>query len=183
MAKERVALKDAAKPRTRPGDELFEDKDTAKFLSDLQQGLKIDKTELDEASIVQPELFFRVSDRLALAQSRRDAVKQWIDVVEARVDGEVRARAIANEEKLSESAIRSRITLDAEVIAANNDLLRLNHAVMEVQALKDAFQQRSYVLKDLTQLHSTGYFQDNGPRARASEQRKASEGEYRRPRS
>ena len=61
-------------------------------------------------------------------------------------------------EKITETALCEEVLLDQEY----SDALRTYHDLCskteEASALKEAFVQRAYVLKDLVQLHGFGYF-------------------------
>jgi hypothetical protein len=52
------------------------------------------------------------------------------------------------------------VRLDRKVIEANDKLLKLSRETALLQALKEAFQQRSYVMKDLVSLYVANYFGD-----------------------
>lgn len=131
-------------------------------IAELEKAMAIDPHALDEALIRQPDAFYRVSQRLALLISRRDAAKQDLQEIEAEADRDIRKAASRNEEKLSEVNIKSMIRLDRDVKEGERTLLDLNAAVNQWQALKEGFQQRSYVLKDLVNLHMASYFGDSG---------------------
>lgn len=147
-------------------------------VEELEQGLRIDEHALDEALIAQPESFYRVSKRLALLTSRRDAAKQALAEEEARCDGQIRSDAAKEKEKLTETEIKNMIRLDKDVGKAQTELNQLGREVGLLGALKEAFQQRSYVLKDLTSLHIANYYapnsSDGGPSGRALKDHRAS---------
>lgn len=127
-------------------------------IEDLETGLSIDEHALDEALIAQPEFFYRVSKKLALTVSRRDAAKQALAEEEAKCDGQFREDAAREKEKLTETEVKNLIRLDKDVIKATETLNSLNREVGLLTALKEAYQQRSYVLKDLTSLHIANYY-------------------------
>jgi len=147
-----------------------------KLLEDLEDGLQIDEHALDEALQQQPDLFYRVSKHLAVLTSRRDAAKMSVAEAEAQADGLIRREiqkqldvdARAAEKKKSGSrrpentvqAIEAMKRLDPDVQDAMDDFLALNAAVGQFGALKEAFQQRSYVLKDLVSLYIANYYSD-----------------------
>jgi hypothetical protein len=139
-------------------------------IEDLETGLQIDEYALDEALVAQPEYFYRVSKKLALTVSQRDAAKQGLAEEEARCDGQFREDAAREKEKLTETEVKNLIRLDKEVIKQQEQLNRLNREVGLLTALKEAYQQRSYVLKDLTSLHIANYYTntDGAPSGRAA---------------
>lgn len=107
---------------------------------ELEQSLKIDRDNLDDALLVQAEAFHRIAKAFTLTKSRRDAAKQ----------------AIA--ELKWQNGMRSSKTLQQQIHETARTLLALNAELGRLQALKDAFKQRSYALKDLSNLYLGGYF-------------------------
>lgn len=145
-------------------------RDTDTSIEFLESGLQIDEHALDDALVTQPDFFYRVSKQLAMVVSKRDAAKQALAEEEARCDAQFRKDALDNKEKLTETEIKNMIRLDREVKALSTGMLKLNREVGELTALKEAFQQRSYVLKDLVNLYIANYYtsnQDGGPSGRA----------------
>jgi hypothetical protein len=122
-------------------------------VADLEEALAIDEHALDEALIRQPDAFYRVSKMLAVMASRRDAAKQALQEEEAYADERARS-SIPDGEKVTETSIKSLVRLDKQVLTANDKLLKLSRETALLQALKEAFQQRSYVMKDLGSLAS-----------------------------
>lgn len=133
----------------------------------LEAGLAFDKHALDDGLLTQSDLFHRVSKSLALTISRRDAAKQYVSEVEAEVDRRIRRKAQDSENKVTDRGIEAMKRLDDSVKDANAELHRLNKQVGLLSALKEAYQQRSYALRSLVDLHSSGYFGDAVTRSAA----------------
>ncbi len=131
-----------------------------KIISDLEKGLLIDEHALEYALMDQPSIFYKVASLLADSISERDAVKQDKEIAEARVDARIRHDAEVSGEKITEKLIEGRKILHKDVAGVSNELLRLNAIVGKLLALKDAFQQRSYVLNKLTDLYIANYYGD-----------------------
>jgi hypothetical protein len=179
MAK-RVHVEDAPSPKRN-------DADTS--IGELEEALRIDEHALDEALVLQPDAFYRVSKKLAIMVSQRDAAKQALQEEEAYADERARA-SIPDGERVTDTAVKAIVRLDKKVLAANDALLKLNRQVGLLQALKEAYQQRSYVMKDLVSLWVANYYGDaSGGRSethlknkRADENRTAMAEERRRER-
>jgi hypothetical protein len=155
-------------------------------VADLEEALAIDEHALDEALIRQPDAFYRVSKMLAIMASRRDAAKQALQEEEAYADERARS-SIPDGEKVTETSIKSLVRLDKQVLTANDKLLKLSRETALLQALKEAFQQRSYVMKDLVSLYVANYFGDasggrseNSLRTRRAEENRTAMAEERR---
>lgn len=130
------------------------------FVAEHEQYLIIDKHDLERSCREQPNVFYSVARELALAVSRRDAAKQNIQIVEGKVDGNVRRIAQRKDEKITEREVDAKKRNDSEYVEAVTLYMRLNHAVNILSALKEAFQQRSYVLKEMVTLYVQEYYGD-----------------------
>lgn len=130
-------------------------------IEDLETGLRIDEHALDDALVQHPDLFYRVSKQLALLTSQRDAKKQELAEQEAKADGDIRETASKHKDKVTETEVKNMIRLDADVSRVLHELLDLNRQVGSWTALKEAFQARSYVLKDLVNLYIANYYGSN----------------------
>lgn len=146
------------------------DKAFETLIIDLEAGLKIDEHALDTALIRQPDMFYRVSQALALAISRRDFAKQTRDELMAELDADIRAVAARHEEKITEGGIKAQLTMDPAVKRAERECLDRGAMVGQLTALKEAFVQRSYVLKDLASLYVANYYSDASAGSRSTEQ-------------
>lgn len=128
------------------------------ILESLERGLTINEHALEEASRDQPEFFYRVSKELAMLISRRDEAKQDLAAIEAEVDLDIRREASDNNEKTTEGEVAARRRVDKRVVAAQANLNYFSGWVGQYAALKEAFQQRSYALNHLIELHLSSYF-------------------------
>lgn len=136
------------------------------LLDQLSDAVIIDKHNLDEAWVEQPDIFWRVSDQLARARNNREKAKLARDQVITTVGAQMREDAEAAVEKagkgrVSETALSRDIELDDRVQQARADYQRHVYTVDRWEALKESFSQRSYALKDLTGLHIANYYQTN----------------------
>jgi len=136
-------------------------------LEELEAGLRIDKLQLDEECIDQPNRYFQVSEAMTLAISQRDMAKQELTEIEAVVDAEIRHAAEVAEEKCTEKMVESQKSLDKRVLKVKERLKTLQIKVGRASALKDSYHQRRYMLQGLIDLHLGGYFgsADSVPRA------------------
>ena len=142
-------------------------------IEELEEGLPIDEHALDEALLRQPDFLYQVSKRLALQTSRRDSAKQLLTETEARVDAEIRNDAYKADEKITEKEVSSQKILNKEVQTAERQLLNLNLIVGQLNALKEAYQQRSYMLRELTSLYIANYYGDAPTKDAARQMRDA----------
>ena len=124
----------------------------------LEAKLAIDEHALDVALREHPDTFYRVAMELALAISNRDEAKQDLEEIESEVDMELRKDAAVSGAKTTEKEIESNKKADARVKHANDKFLAEKYETAKWTALKDAFEQKSYALSKLVDLHLANYY-------------------------
>lgn len=130
-------------------------------LTDLQEQLAIDKSCLDDEVIRQPMLFYSVSEMLVDALAERDAAKEELNAVDADLDGIWRKKLSKDAKgRLTESMVKNHVQLSAQHEKAFDVYLKAKTKADRLTALKEAFQARSYMLRDLVQLYSANYYED-----------------------
>lgn len=122
-------------------------------LDHYKQYLVIDKHDLDSCLVEQPGCFYHVAQGLAFATAERDAAKLEMEEIQAKLDQELRAEAVRKDEKLTESAIQNKLRMLPKVQDAQRKFLDLRKDAEQWLALKEAFSQRSYMLKELVALY------------------------------
>jgi len=131
-----------------------------KWFTDMAEGIRIDRDALDEYLIQQPQLYYEVSERLALAISRRDAQRDEVKVTESEVDEIVRQEAADEEKKITEAGVKEQVAQHRSVVAARKMLTRLETEIGRLSALKEAYSQRSHALRELCGLYAANYWGD-----------------------
>lgn len=150
-------------PQAESDDSTFERLLPAEIpLAELETELRIDRNDLESALEMQPDSFFRVAVQATLTSSRRDAAKQRLAELEADKDATLRHDARVADDKVTEKEIESEKRRDPGIKEMQRELLRLNAKLGLISALKDAFIQRSYVLKDLCLLQINGLYSELG---------------------
>jgi len=128
-------------------------KSSGETLDRYKEFLAIDKDALDDCLIEQPECFYHVARSLVLASSDRDAAKLAFEELQAKLDQDLRAKAIAAEEKMTESALQNKLRTLPAVQDSQRTYLEARQAADEWLALKEAFSQRSFMLRELVALY------------------------------
>ncbi len=128
--------------------------------TELEAGLAIDQNALDEALQQQPDLFYQVAKELALTISLKDAAKKNLTETEAKIELSIREVMLARDFKITDRAVEARVNTSKEVKEAREEYLELNAKVGKLAALKESYQQRSYVFNNLVDLYITGYWGD-----------------------
>lgn len=153
------------------------------LLGDLEDALRFDKNHMDDALIEQPDLFYHVSREYASAISERDGLKLEIGELGAELDKSIRDGAIRAQEKTTETGIQKQIDTTPAMIDLRRRHLGAAHQADRWLALKEAYQQRAYALKDLAGLWVAGYFTSSSAGAARSEATTRQADEIRRERS
>lgn len=123
------------------------------LLAFLQKKLSIDKDDLDSALIEQPDLYYHVADAFVTAVAERDAAKLNMEQAIAELDKQFREAAAAAEEKVTETSLQRKIATTPRIQTLEKDLLRYRVDADRWQALKEAFQQRSFMLRELVSMY------------------------------
>jgi hypothetical protein len=137
--------------------------DVQAFCRDMGERIKIDKTKLDDMVEWQVQAVRRIGDVAAIISSQRDEAKDDIKVVEADVDSLVRANM---QEKLSETAIKMAILKDRKYQTAVRKHAMLVRDAARLTNLRDAYKDRSYMVREMVTLFTAGYFADTSGRPR-----------------
>jgi hypothetical protein len=136
--------------------------DTGEF-DELRALIVIDRDNLDQNAIDQPDLYFRVSEQATFAVSRRDEFEFKLQQQIAEVDKAVRKRyAKSDDKKPAETAIKTEIERDPSVMEMREEFLGLAREVARWNALRSSFDQRRDMLKVTAQLYASNYFTRSG---------------------
>lgn len=131
----------------------------SQLLADLHKHLEIDKTALDDEVIRQPSLFYMVSEQLIEASAIRDAAKEALATVDAELDAKWRKK-LNTGAKATDKAVLSHVQTSQEHADAFDAYLVAKAEADKLLVLKESFQQRSYMLRDLVSLYTANYFED-----------------------
>lgn len=128
-------------------------------ITDLQQQLAIDKSVLDDEVIRQPVLFYTVSEMLTDALAEKDGAKEDLAATDAHLDSKWR-KALKDEAKVTDKMVASKVQTDPVHEKAFDAWLAAKLKADKLTALKEAFQSRSYMLRDLVSLYSANYYEE-----------------------
>ncbi len=85
-------------------------------------------------------------------------------MADAGLDGRIREQFKAT----TEAQVKNKIQVDEQHATRFSLFLEAKFTADQLAALKDAFTQRGYMLRDLCQLYTTGYFESNAVRGDAN---------------
>jgi hypothetical protein len=153
----------AIKRETNPNQIAFDNyiSKSEERLKELKEALLIDRNDLDTELVHQPNLYYQVGEAFSEAISFRDEAKFNRDREAAELDRAIRREALDNNEKISEAQVANRVKENPSYYDYHERYLLLSKNAAFWEALKESFQQRSYAIKDLTQLWISGYYTDS----------------------
>ncbi len=128
-------------------------------LADLKLHLAIDKSMLDDEVVRQPVLFYNISEILTDAIAMRDGAKEELATVDAEMDNVWRNKLTKTHDKVTEKMVQNWVQSSSEHKRAFQAYLKAKTYADKLLALKEAFQQRSYMLRDLVSLYSANYYE------------------------
>lgn len=131
---------------------------TSASYDELVQALVLDKDELDDANLQQPQLYYEVADKVSRYTELRDKKKKEYDDAVVAADRRIRAQMAKTDNKTTETQIKNMISDDKEVSQAASDLLGAKAVLDKWTALKESYEQRARSLKNLTELYNGNYF-------------------------
>lgn len=141
----------------------------------LRDSLNIRRGNLDEELIRQPQLFYEAGEAYAKAVDAREQAKDALKLTAADLYLRLR-RKLADKEKPTEANLNAHIESSEEHVIAKVRLAEATAEVEKAQALKEAYSQRAWMLRELCNLHLAGYFSKGsveGPAPREVESRAA----------
>ena len=141
-------------------DDLGSKKQPDQVLDEFRSELIIDKHSLDDAIVAQPHLFFRVSEIFTEKMNDRDILKDRVKRLNAKLDQLIRKRAAEDGDRITETAIITEILYDTGYKDLRDEYLRAEYICEKWALLKDAFNQRSYMIRDLVNLYLANYYSD-----------------------
>jgi hypothetical protein len=117
--------------------------------ADYRELLVIDRDDLEGCLTDHSDNFFYIADAHVRAVAKRDALKLEIEELHAALDRNIREQAAKNEEKTTEAGIQQKIKDDPDMRDLKQQLLNASQKADEWGALKEAFYQRGYMLREL----------------------------------
>lgn len=145
---------------------------------ELERKLAIDEFDLGSCLREQAGLYYHVARAHADATAQVDTLKLEISQLQATLDKDVREKAAKKSEKLTEGAVANRIKADEDMQDLQAKLLDATKQAARWGALREGYQQRSYMLRQLVDLAVREAF-EQGEADRADRKvRQASEATY-----
>lgn len=144
-------------------------------LKEAEDALEIDKHDLDNENVRQPQLMFDVSREWARAKSTLERLKRDKTNLNSQLDHKIREEAKRKDEKLTEAMIPHKIRMTKEMTDLNQEILEAEESVDIWAGMIESVKQRSQKLHDLCSLYQANYYQTEvgGRESRESAERVA----------
>lgn len=124
--------------------------------------IRLDRNALDIAAEEQSMLFFEIANRHVIAISRRDAVKDDLAQIDAELARDFRAQCERDKVRATEALVSDHILLHNRHITAAATLRLHRIEADQWGALREAFDQRMRMIKELVGLYASGYYSEGG---------------------
>lgn len=129
-------------------------------LDEFEQALMIDQHDLDTELLSQADLFYRVAQQYTEAAAIKDEMHEAVKTADAKRNLIIREEYDTLGKKITEAQINATVLAHLDHTEAFKDWLNAKEEADKLGHLKEAFLQRSYMLKDLAQLYIAGYFSE-----------------------
>ena len=134
------------------------DAENETHLAYYKMKLKIEPSQIDRELMEHAPLYFDVSERYALAESRVAAAKEALARREAKIYQEA-AAAPEGGKRPSEASLQHAVLLHPRRQAVWDAYQEAVFVAAQWRAMRDTFSSRSYALRDLCALQLAGHYQ------------------------
>ena len=134
---------------------------TEPSIDELKEYLKINKHRLDEELEEQPMLLFQISEAYVAAAAQRDALKEELATVDAKLDHEGRIDLDRKLDKVTEAMVKNYVQTNKKHEAATMAYFAAKQQADLLSALKESFQSRGFMIRDLCSLYTANYYEQS----------------------
>lgn len=124
----------------------------------LRNRIKIDRDALDKSVEEQAQVFLEVCDRHVHALSLRDEARDKLSRRDAEIARDTRQKGEKGGTRTTEAMVNDSVMLHTEHIQLSANLTELKKQADLWGVLRDAFDQRMRMIKELVNLYAMGYF-------------------------
>lgn len=135
--------------------------------AEFREYLQIDKNLLDDEVCNQPKLFEKVAEAATMALAERDALKEKLAEVDAGLSKHYRKALAKGGGRVTDAQVQTEVQLDDDHKAAFGAYLEAKRTADILLGLKEAFKDRSFMLRELASLYVSRYYDDTSTRGDA----------------
>jgi hypothetical protein len=140
---------------------------------EIRGKLRIDEDDMDRCLVEHSEYFHKAAEQVTEATATRDALKLELEELVATLDRSIRERNIADDIKMSETGLSNTIKTTPRFQEAQRKHMDAVKVAADWGTLKEAFQQRSYMLRELNQRQIAQMYNLSTERGTAGSRRNA----------
>lgn len=130
------------------------------IISENIKDLEIDKFNLDNECITQPELYASYSDMAISSAEERDLARLEMETLEATLDEKIRLEYRDRGEKVTEKVVETSILRNTDYIEAQLKYIKKKTEAAKLDAMRQAFEQRKSMLEMVCRLFLGEYYSD-----------------------
>lgn len=127
---------------------------------DLEADINLDRYHLEQEAERQSCAVLYWQTKFSEAQREYDDAKNECDVLEARLELDIRANAAASGEKVTEGIVRARVTAHPDLVAKNQEVAKLREQVATLMGVTKALDHKKSQIETLRALWIAGYYAD-----------------------
>lgn len=127
-----------------------------KLYEKLTGRLIIDTTNLDRELVEQPDLYDDAGEGYAYAVSHRDLLKNKIKDESASLQQSMRTKAAKGDKRVTEALVQAMVEGTDEIKVLRTKLIQAQREVDLWESRREAFKQRSYILRSVCDMHIAG---------------------------
>jgi len=135
-------------------------RDPTPTIQEYEAGLRIDEHALQQECRNQPETFYHIARRVSKARADYEDARTHLKRTSAQAEIDIRQQAEESETRITEARVASLVLASQSVVLASDRVNDCRIAMEEIEALKEAYQQRKDMLRELVQLYISSYYSD-----------------------
>lgn len=133
----------------------------------FEERRRINPDSLDREVIEQAELYGKVAEEAAYAESRRVKAKNDLEVVEANLSRSVASRLTKKGERVTDQAVKDGVKVHPDRQKAFDLFLTALADAGKWEAMKESFQQRNFMVGRLCERANAGFLATTSTKGRA----------------
>lgn len=115
----------------------------------LKKDVSINPNDLDTAMIQHASLYIHYATQTVNARRQFDRLKSAFEILEARLDGEIRAEAAASGKKITEAGIKSAMVADKRWSGAQSKVIEAGSIYRYCEVAESAMEQRKDMILEV----------------------------------
>lgn len=129
------------------------------FIEDYSEKLIIDEHALDLELLQQAHTFNEIAQAAVDQEARRDKYKETMAQVDAELSHDIRSKK--SDTRITDAYVLAQVLNHPDHKDISDKFLLAKHRAARLAALKEAYINRGWMVRELVQLHAIGYFTES----------------------